>query len=414
MRTYLEIIRLPHVGWLLACAMAVRLSPAMNSLAIVLLVADSSGSFALAGATTGAFALGNAIGAPLIGRLCDRRGLRLLIGIGALHAGLLAVLALAGTSSDSALVLTPLAFVAGGSYPPTGSALRSRWPVLVPRARLNAVYALDSVSSSVSFVSGPLFTAALVYLAEPAFALPLSGAVVAAGSALFVRALPAGSANPSPAGANGRRTLFGPLRWPGFRLLVVSSIAINFVTGTVEVGVAAFADDRGSPATAGLLIGLWSVSTALAGLAFGASRRQGPLDRTHRVAALGVLLTTVLVAAAGTPLTMALLLLLSGAAYSPMMVTGNRLVERLTTPAQRTEAYTWMVTSYVAGTAAGAAVSGAVVDYADWRTAVLAGGLVGAIGCAMLIGGRRLLAPGAAVDPTAVTGEIDVVAAAER
>ncbi len=409
MRTYLEIIRLPHVAWLLGCAMAVRLSPAMNSLAIVLMVADSSGSFTLAGATTGAFALGNAIGAPLIGRLCDRHGLRLLVGVGVVHGGLLALLALAGTTSESALVLAPLAFITGGSYPPTGSALRSRWSILVPRARLNAAYALDSVTSSVSFVSGPLFTAGLVYFAEPALALPISGAVVAIASTVFVRSLPAGSANPTAAGASAKRTVIGPLRWPGFRLLIVSSIAVNFLTGTVEVGVAAFADERGSPATAGLLIGLWSVSTAVAGLVFGAWRRQVPLDLTHRIAALGVLLTTVVVAFATSPLVMALLLLLSGATYSPMMVTANRLVERLTTPSQRTEAYTWMVTSYVAGTAGGAAASGAIVDYADWRAAVLAGGVVGAIGCAMLIAGRRLLAPEAAVDPSAVTGEIDAI-----
>lgn len=413
MRTYLEIVRLPHVAWLLGCAMAVRLSPAMNSLAIVLMIAGSSGSFALAGGTTGAFALGSAIGAPLIGRLCDRRGLRLLIGFGTIHAALLVLLALAGTTSESAFVLAPLAFLTGGTYPPTGSALRSRWSVLVPRGRLNAAYALDSVAASVSFVSGPLLTAGLVFFASPALALPLSGAIVAVASAIFVRSLPAGAESATPAGLSGGRTLIGPLRWPGFRLLVFSSIAINFLTGTVEVGVAAFAEERGSPATAGILIGLWSVSTAVAGLVFGASRRQGPLDRTHRIAAVAVTVTTVMVALAVSPLTMAVLLLLSGAAFSPMMVTANRLVDRLTTASQRTEAYTWMTTSYVAGTAAGAAVSGAVVDYADWRAAVLAGGVVGAIGCVMLIAGRRYLRPDAAIDPSAVTSEIEAITVAE-
>ncbi len=413
MRTYLEIVRRPDVGVLLACAMAVRLSPAMNSLAIVLLVADASGSFALAGGTSGAFALGNAIGAPLIGRLCDRRGLRALAPIGTLHMLLLVGLAVAGTSSTSPLLLVPLALVAGGTYPPTGPALRSRWPALVPRRQLDAAYALDGVSSSVAFVSGPLVTAVLVELAEPAWALPISGVAVWIASAVFVRRVPNPQASPAttatPAGGRALE-LTGPLRWPGFRLLIVASLAISFLTGTVEVGVAAYADDRGSHSLAGVLIGLWSVSTALAGLTFGAVARRGSLDRTHRIASLAVMATTVPVALAGAPWTMALLLLLSGAAYSPMMITANRLVERLTPPSQRTEAYTWLLTSFVAGTAGGAAAAGFVVDHVDWQAAVLAGAAIGALGCAVLLAWRRLLAPDAAVDRTAVTGEIAVVA----
>lgn len=411
MRAYLDILRLPRVGLLIACAMAVRLSPAMNSLAIVLMVADASGSFALAGATTGAFALGNAIGAPLIGRLCDRRGLGALAPIGAAHAALLVLLAIAGTSSTSALLLLPLALLTGGSYPPTGPALRSRWSVLVPRAKLDAAYALDSVMSSVAFVSGPLFTAVLVGVASPALALPISGVVVTVASAIFVRSLPGDSVAATAAGAASTRALLGPLRWPGFRLLIVTSIAINFLTGTVEVGVAAFADERGSPALAGLLIGLWSVSTAIAGLMFGAYTRRGSLDRMHRIAAFAVLFTTVPVALAGAPLAMAALLFLSGAAFSPMLVTANRLVDRLTPPSQRTEAYTWLSTSYVAGVASGAAVAGAVVDHSGWSSAVLVGAGVGALGCVALVAWRRLLAPDAAVDPSAVTGEIPVTVA---
>lgn len=411
MRTYVEIIRRPRVAWLLACAMAVRLSPAMNSLAIVLFVAESSDSFALAGGTSGAFALGSAIGAPLIGRLCDRRGLRLLAPIGTIHAVLLTLLAVVGTSSTSALLLVPLALAAGGTYPPTGPALRSRWPTLVPRDRLDAAYALDGVSSSVAFVSGPLLTAVLVALAEPALALPISGVSVALASAAFVRVVPNPGASPpaTEATAGGGPHLAGPLRWPGFRLLIVASIAISFLTGTVEVGVAAFADERGDHGLAGVLIGLWSVSTAIAGLAFGAYARRGALDRTHRIASFAVMATTVPVALAGAPVALAALLLLSGAAYSPMMVTANRLVERLTPPTQRTEAYTWLLTAFVAGTAGGAAAAGFVVDHVDWRAAVLAGAGVGALGCAALVVWRRLLAPEAAVDRAAVTGEIAVV-----
>lgn len=435
MRIYLAILRQPRVAVLLACAMAVRLSPAMNSLAILLLVQDTSDSFALAGAASGAFAFGSAVGAPLIGRLCDRRGLAVLAPIGIAHAVLLILLAVVGRSSTSVWLLLPLALAAGASYPPTGPALRSRWPVLVPRQHLNAAYALDGVSSSTAFVSGPLFTALLIAIAEPALALPISGIAVAVASAVFVRVVPGGQPLSAPRVPTetteiglpptpptiaappvlatpfdgDRMRLSGPLRWPGFRLLIVSSFAISFLTGTVEVGVAAFADDRDSASLAGVLIGLWSVSTAIAGLAFGAYARRGSLDRTHRIASIAVMATTVPVALAGAPLTLAALLLLSGAAYSPMMVTANRLVERLTPPTQRTEAYTWLLTAFVAGTAGGAAAAGLVVDLVDWRTAVLAGAAVGAAGCVLLVAQRSLLAPEAAIDRSGITGELAAI-----
>src|SRR5919107_185065 len=57
MRRYLQILRTPHVARLFAASLLARLPIGINGLAIVLLLRAETGSFSVAGATAGAFAL---------------------------------------------------------------------------------------------------------------------------------------------------------------------------------------------------------------------------------------------------------------------------------------------------------------------------------------------------------------------
>jgi MFS family permease len=103
MRSYLQIIRLPHLGRLLAASLVARLPMGINGLAIVLLLRAETGSFGVAGATAGALALGSGLGAPLAGRLIDALGPRLLLLLAGVHAaGLLGLVALARGGAPAA------------------------------------------------------------------------------------------------------------------------------------------------------------------------------------------------------------------------------------------------------------------------------------------------------------------------
>ena len=87
MRRYLEILRSPWVGVLVASSLLSRLPIGINALAIVLYLREQTGSFAVAGAVSGTMALGSAIGAPLQGRLVDRLGARrVLLPVAVVHA----------------------------------------------------------------------------------------------------------------------------------------------------------------------------------------------------------------------------------------------------------------------------------------------------------------------------------------
>ena len=191
MGLYARILRAPSVAVLIAAVTVGRLPFAINGLAIVLFVREVTGSFAIAGLTTGMLALGSAFGAPFAGRLVDRRGVGLVLPLAAIHAGALLAIWALGVGGAPAAALAAVAFVAGSCFPPTGAVLRSRWPDLLTDADLvRGAYAFDSVMIEVSFVTGPLITAAVVAIAGPEIALGVSAALVVVGAMLFLMALP--------------------------------------------------------------------------------------------------------------------------------------------------------------------------------------------------------------------------------
>src|SRR3954453_20519771 len=87
--SYARILRTPGVAAIVFATLIGRLPIGISGLAILLYVQGVSGSFAAAGVCAGALALGSAAGAPLQGRLVDRRGERALLPLAAAHSALL-------------------------------------------------------------------------------------------------------------------------------------------------------------------------------------------------------------------------------------------------------------------------------------------------------------------------------------
>src|SRR5437868_12291196 len=81
---YAALLRATDLSYLFAASIIGRLPIGMCGLAILLLVQGASGSFAVAGATTAAYVAGLAVVAPVLGRVIDRRGPRLLLALCAL------------------------------------------------------------------------------------------------------------------------------------------------------------------------------------------------------------------------------------------------------------------------------------------------------------------------------------------
>jgi MFS family permease len=394
MRRYLEILRTPHVGRLFAASLLARLPMGINGLAIVLLLRAETGSFSVAGATSGALALGSGLGAPLAGRLIDALGARILLVLAGVNAaGLLAIVGLTRAGAPAA-ALVAAALIAGAAFPPTSSVMRTRYPVLFAGrpALTQGAFALDSVLTESMFTIAPLLTAALVVLVDAAAALFLSAAAVAVGTVALVAALPPAEDHADEA-PRGR---LGALAVPGIRTLVAAMLPVGFAFGTLEVALPAFADAEGDPELAGVLLALLAVGSVTGGLVYGARPRRGSLAGTHVRVALALPLCMLPLALAGSPVAMALLVLPAGAMIAPLIATRNELAGRVAPAGARTEAYTWPLTALVGGIAAGAAAAGALSDATSWQLAVLAGVVAAAGGAAIATGRRATLAPGGA------------------
>jgi hypothetical protein len=270
--------------------------------------------------------------------------------------------------------------------PPTSSVLRSQWADLLEPRLLQAAFALDSTMIELIFISGPLLTAAIAAVASPAGALIVSAVAVVTGTTVFT-ALPATQAI-GPDGEHERHPL-GALTSPGVRTLVLASAPTGVGIGMLEVGIPAFSRAHGAAAAAGVLLAMWSVGSGIGGLLYGALPRRAGVHRMHLLVGALLPLTLLPLALAPSVLVMAVLVLPAGCCIAPLIATRNELVGGVAPPGMRTEAYTWPVTSFVGGIAAGAALAGTLVEGPGWRTAFLVAAGISATSSVMVAMWRK-------------------------
>ena len=399
MRVYREILHQPGVAMLLLATLLARMPIGVNGLAVLLYARAVTGSYAAAGVVVGALALGSAFGAPLQGRLVDRRGRGVLLPVAAIHALGLSAIWLLGAADAAVAVLAAAALLSGAALPPVASILRASWPrILVERPNLiTGAFALDSVLIEVIFVTGPLVTALIAAAAGPEFAPVVSAACALAGTAGFTRRIEAlaperparASADAAPRAAG----LLGALGSPGIRTLVLATLPVGFCLGAIEVALPTFSEDTATRETAGVLLALWSVGSAAGGLLYGALPRRTSLARTHVAFAVLLPLACFPLAAAGSPALMGALVLLAGAPVAPLIASRNEVVGSVAPPGAATEAFTWPLTALVGGISVGAAVTGGIVEAQGWEASLLVAAAVAALGPAVLVTRLRSLGP---------------------
>jgi MFS family permease len=225
------LFALPHARLVAATSLVARLPKGMVLLSVVLLLRQTSGSYAIAGVTAAAVAVGDAVSTPAQGRLLDRfsRG-RVLIPSAALNvAAISAVIVLAGRGAP-ADVVAAIACLAGIGMPPVSGSVKAVWPQLAGQDRLPAAYAMESLLQQVVFLSGPLLVTVLAAAGGPAAALACSAVLVAAGTVGFV--LAAAAAVPSAETRPDHRA-HGAWRVATVRVLVCSTLLQSLVFGAL-------------------------------------------------------------------------------------------------------------------------------------------------------------------------------------
>jgi predicted MFS family arabinose efflux permease len=375
---------------LVAASAVARLSTGLAGLPMLLVAVDATGSYAVAGVVDGAFGAGIAASAPWRGRLIDRRGSRrALPPLVLAHAAGLAALPLVAVTRSAALLIL-VAFLAGASAPAFPAAMRLEWQRILGAGdpRLAQAYTFETVTQILAFVAGPLLAGACVATVGARAGLVLAGALALVGGltlAALAQARPAG-----PPETPRRRG--GPIRHPAVRMPVIATLLADAGLGVVEVAVIAFAQQRGQPAVAGVLLAAFCASSALGGALYGA-RTWANAPRRRLVAIVSVAAVAMApLAAADSFAALAVLLVLAGPPFAAQWATISLAVDAVAPAGSAAEAFNWLSTANAIGVSAGSVLAGAAIERSGTGAAFLIGACVVATAAAVLAARRRAFA----------------------
>jgi len=378
---YRRVLARPGVRPLLVLAILARIpitaAPVVLTLHVVL---DLGRGFAASGLLAAAFAVGGAVGAPLLGRGVDRFGLR-------------PVLALT-TAADGAFWFTAPALgyhallgasVVGGLLAiPIFSLTRQALAAMVPPAERQAGFSLDSMSVELSFAVGPALGILLLTTTSSTTTLLTTAALITiSGLALIALNPPVhGQEGVAPLGPQGRRARpvaeRVPLRawWgaPVSAVLLVTFATTFTVVGT-DTALTAVMRHFDQVRLLGVVFGIWCLASLAGGFLYGISTRR--IAPPLMLGLLAVLCIPAVLAWGWWSL--ALLVIPTGLFCAPLISLTAQELTRLTPPGVRGLALGIHGSALTVGNAIGAPMIGLVVDGASPRLGFVAIGLLGLV-----------------------------------
>jgi MFS family permease len=386
---YGALFRVPHVRRLVLSGMLARLPMGMIGLALLLLVRENGGSYAAAGAVSGLYFVATAIGAPISGRLVDRRGQARILRSRAVSfpALLVGVCALALLDAPLPLIGAAAA-AAGGLMPPVGASLRSLWPRMFADAELRAAaYALEASLQEITFIVGPLLVALLTAAASPVLALGVAAVVGGVGTMLIALAEPVRAWRPEE--ERHAASILGALESRGVLTIIGLSGCLGLGFGATEVGFPAFAELHGGAELGSIPLSLFAGGSLVGGLVAGARVTMPPL-RLLRVSAVLLTLGLALPLLGWSLPSMAALAFFAGLAIAPVVMSAYGLVDAVAARGTAAEAFSWITTAVFAGFSVGMALGGTLIDAYGAKSSFVLGTASAALGAVFVAVGPGL------------------------
>ncbi|GLW95470.1 MFS transporter [Actinokineospora globicatena] len=383
MQQYRRMLGLPGVRALMILMFFARIPLAATAMVLTLLVAVGlGGSYGAAGLVGAAGTIGVAVGAPLMGHVVDRYGLRPMV--------LLATLCEAAFWLTARFMPYPVllgsAFFGGLLALPSMSIARQAIAAMVPEDLRRTAFSLDSISIELSYMVGPALAVLLATQLSP------QAATTGLGCAVLVVGLLIVAFNPRVRADHERGdTERVPRReWltPKFiGVLAVGGGAVFVLAGT-DVTMIAALRANGELDWTGLLVVIICTSSAAGGLVHGAVRRSLP-----QVVLMGLmgLLTIPAALFIGEWWLLALALVPSSFLCAPTMATTGEEVARLAPVSMRGAATGLQSSALTLGASLGAPAIGFVVDHSSPAWGFAAAGLGGVLvaGAAWGLGAGR-------------------------
>jgi len=332
-----------------------RLPLYLTSLAIALVSIRSGDSLVRTGLLLAAYSVGSAVAGPIVARTIDRFGQTWpLVVTASLHV--LAVVSFAALPLGQIAVVA-VAAIAGATIPPTSTSLRALWGTLpLGDDGRRGAFALEAILGEIFVICGPIALSVSLLFLDARMALLIGSGLTALG-AFGVAAT--GASRGWRAQKMDSRHLLGPLSHGAFLLLVVVLLLAAAGGGTFTLLLPAFSEASGTPDAAGLLFGAWGIGSVIGGFWFGS--RSPAAQNTGKLFLIGL-------GAVGLGLALPLLawdlwsmlaaVVIGGVAIAPASIVEYEMIQRLAPRAYLTEAFTWVQTANVAGSAVGAQLAG--------------------------------------------------------
>ncbi|MFJ8692445.1 MFS transporter [Streptomyces roseolilacinus] len=312
-----------HVSLWAAVVTAGRLPVAMAPLAFLFHGRGTDAGYGGGAAMAAAYALAEAVGAPLLStRLRTRpyrREIAAGLGVSAAAFALLAFLPAPGTA-----LAVSLAALAGGAAAAAPGALRTMVEDLAPREHLHTALSLESTLNMAVWAASPALVSALALGVAPQAPFLLAAvAALAATASLWLLPDRTGAAD------GGRRA---PLKrlltaWPVY----LTSVAAMYLLAGVELTLPALLEHRDLPvAHSGPILTGFALASILGGLVYGARTWPGTVERQGTLLLLVMIAGVAATAFAPTWPVIAGLLALTGLLQAAVLITRNlTLRERL-------------------------------------------------------------------------------------
>jgi len=366
--SYRQLATRPVLTWA-TVAVGARLPVAMASLALVFLVRERPGGYALGAVLAAVYVLGEVVGAVVLGpRLRpDRARVQLAAGL-ALGACSFAGLGL--LPHADLLVLGILAVLAGAAPAAAPGGLRTLLTSQLPGTLVVAALSAESILTFSVWTAAPALTVVLALNVAASVPLLLAAAVMAAAAAgLWV--LPAGweADSGDREGASMAQTL--ARAWP----IYVTGAAAASLMALAELVLPALLEQRAIVVSwAGPLLAGFSVAAALGAALYGARGTwPGSLRTQSLVLLLGVTACVTLAATAPSLAWIAGALVLAGFLESGVQLTRNLSLRAALPPSTQAAGYSLLYAATGVGYAASALLAGAVQNAASPSAAILAG-----------------------------------------
>ncbi|MCU1578973.1 MAG: transporter [Rhodoglobus sp.] len=351
MKSYIDLLKTPGVGRIIAAQLTARFPSGMLSLAFLIHIEKLQGSYGAAGLVLAATSVGQAVAGPLTGRWMGIWGMRrVLILTMSVCAVAICAIALAPMTVPMYMVV---GLIAGLSYPPVQPAVRTIYPKIVNSTQLTPLFSLDASAQEIIWIAGPVITTFLAVQVSSVLAILVAAAFLVGGGIWFISSPELGRVRIP----RSKRAFGAVLRRPTVLLSTITGFLLVGSCAAVEASVVSVFGQEGPQA--GIVLAIWAIGSIIGGLSLG-HVPIGPWALARRMFVVFVGLSLAMLFLNFWWLAFALLI--AGVGIAPALAVIFAIVSSSVKFSDTAEAYGWVGTGQLIGAALGSAAAGFLID----------------------------------------------------